>query len=409
MAMKRLFLFVILIGAVVLTGMAQNRSIRFEQNKEWKKVVKKAKKEKKIVFVDCYTSWCGPCKQLANKVFTLDSVADYFNRHFINVKYDMEKDTEGVMLKKEFTVQAYPTLLFIDPQNLQMVHRLVGAGSPEWLLKGARLASDPENGLTALTRRYENGERDIEFLKQYLEVLSSAYMAKEQMAVATDYLNSLPEEQLVSEENWNLIYKNVSDPLSKPLRYVMANKYKFYQVAGQDAVDYKLKSCMMDAVLALVARQKDLPQEFSAKEAEMREYLHSIDDPMAPVGLAYLYTAAYARKKDYAGLLDQMQEAMKYNLFRDRGERTYFQTYIEMLKDCEDKELVKKGILWIDKRCEAINDYFEKADLMNSKARLQKSIGDTTGAERSMQEEKRYTHEGEQKAGGRVVRAIRMN
>jgi cation transport ATPase len=44
---------------------AQNRSIDFEQTKEWKKVLKKAKKEKKLIFVDCYTSWCGPCKMLS--------------------------------------------------------------------------------------------------------------------------------------------------------------------------------------------------------------------------------------------------------------------------------------------------------------------------------------------------------
>ena len=58
---------------------AQNRSIGFEQTREWKKVIKKAKKEKKLIFVDCYTSWCGPCKMLAKDVFTRDEVADYFN------------------------------------------------------------------------------------------------------------------------------------------------------------------------------------------------------------------------------------------------------------------------------------------------------------------------------------------
>ena len=41
-----------IIGALLMLGMmvsvdAQNRSISFEQTKEWKKVLKKAKKEKK--------------------------------------------------------------------------------------------------------------------------------------------------------------------------------------------------------------------------------------------------------------------------------------------------------------------------------------------------------------------------
>ncbi len=103
-----------IIGALLMLGMmvsvdAQNRSISFEQTKEWKKVLKKAKKEKKLIFVDCYTSWCGPCKMLANKVFTQDAVADFFNATFVNAKYDMEKDADGVLLKEKFGVKAFPT------------------------------------------------------------------------------------------------------------------------------------------------------------------------------------------------------------------------------------------------------------------------------------------------------------
>lgn len=77
--MKKLILMALLVAGVLFGAEAQNRSISFEQTKEWKKIVKKAKKEKKLIFVDCYTSWCGPCKMLAKDVFTRDTVADFFN------------------------------------------------------------------------------------------------------------------------------------------------------------------------------------------------------------------------------------------------------------------------------------------------------------------------------------------
>ena len=96
--MKKLFLLTLLVAGVMMGVEAQNRSIDFEQTKEWKKVLKKAKKEKKLIFVDCYTSWCGPCKMLAKDVFTRDEVADYFNANFVCAKYDMEKDADGVIL-----------------------------------------------------------------------------------------------------------------------------------------------------------------------------------------------------------------------------------------------------------------------------------------------------------------------
>ena len=35
-----------------------------------------AKKEGKMLFLDCYTSWCGPCKMMSEQVFPLKVVGD---------------------------------------------------------------------------------------------------------------------------------------------------------------------------------------------------------------------------------------------------------------------------------------------------------------------------------------------
>lgn len=68
--MKKLFVLIVLMAGIVWGAEAQSKGITFEQTKEWKKVLKKAKKEKKLIFIDCYTSWCGPCKMLSSQVFT---------------------------------------------------------------------------------------------------------------------------------------------------------------------------------------------------------------------------------------------------------------------------------------------------------------------------------------------------
>lgn len=85
----------------------------------------KAKAENKLIFMDCYTTWCGPCKRMANEVFTLPEVGRVFNAKFINLKVDMEKG-EGVELAKRFKVSAYPTLLLIDGEG-NVVKQFVGA------------------------------------------------------------------------------------------------------------------------------------------------------------------------------------------------------------------------------------------------------------------------------------------
>lgn len=408
--MKKLFLVVFLLAGV-LSGMeAQNRSINFEQTKEWKKIVKKAKKEKKLIFIDCYTSWCGPCKMLARDVFTRDEVADFFNQTFVNAKFDMEKDIDGVILKKQFEVKAFPTLVFVDPATQQVEHRMVGAGTAEWLLKGAQLARDSQNNLSGMMKRYQAGERGSEFLSQYLSALSSAYLADELGKVAAGYLNSLSDEQIATKENWDLINKYVSDPLAEPLKKVMANRAKFYELAGREVVDYKLKGCIHGAAAQLAGWRPGREIAFDEqRNADLIDYLLSVDYDAAPAALANLYTAAYIRKGDFRGLLNKMQEVMSYNLFREGMEKYYFQTNIEALALCDDKALVEEGIKWIDLICAATPDYFSKANLMNSKARLQTKIGDTLGADKSKMEEDKYVKEGERRNGGKVMRAMRMN
>ena len=397
--MKRVFLCLALIAAMVMGVEAQNRSITFEQTQEWKKIVKKAKKEKKLIFIDCYTSWCGPCKMLASRVFTQDAVADYFNAIFVNAKFDMEKDEDGVMLKDKYGVKAFPTLLFIE----------VGAGEAEWLIAGAKLANDPENNLSAMMKRYAAGERGADFLKQYLPALASAYMEEEVGKVAAEYLNALSLDELATKDSWDLINKYVSDPLSEPLKQVMANRDKFYAVAGQEVVDYKLEKSIRMAVLALAGWRPGMDTPFDEeRNKELINYLLQIDFNAAPAGLAYLYTAEYIREGDFRGLLDKMKEAMSYNPFRGSDADFYFQQNIEVLTLCKDKALVEEGIRWIDTRCANTSDYFGKANLMDSKARLQTAIGDTLGADKSRMEEEKYTKEGERQSGGRVMRAVRM-
>ena len=50
----------------------------------WKEVLEKANRENKIIFVDIYTSWCGPCKNVAKTVFPNAEFGAYYNEHFIN-------------------------------------------------------------------------------------------------------------------------------------------------------------------------------------------------------------------------------------------------------------------------------------------------------------------------------------
>ena len=98
---------------VALAGFAQGVEFR---DISFAGALKAAKAENKTVFMDCYTSWCGPCKMMTNDIFPQEKVGKYMNENFVCVKYDMEKG-EGVELKKRYEVSAYPTFLVIDADD----------------------------------------------------------------------------------------------------------------------------------------------------------------------------------------------------------------------------------------------------------------------------------------------------
>ncbi len=94
----------------------------------------------KTIFIDGYTEWCKPCKQMATTVFTDKDIAIYFNQTFINVKMDMEK-TDGMLVSRRYNVNFYPTLLFLKPDG-SLIRKEVGFHDKAQLLQLAKEVSN---------------------------------------------------------------------------------------------------------------------------------------------------------------------------------------------------------------------------------------------------------------------------
>lgn len=105
---------------------------------DWNKALAAAKENNKLVFVDMYAVWCGPCKMLRAQTFTDKKVADFFNTNFINVSVDAEKGI-GVQLANKFALSAYPTLVFTDANGKPVLYS-VGFMKPDEIMGFANAA-----------------------------------------------------------------------------------------------------------------------------------------------------------------------------------------------------------------------------------------------------------------------------
>lgn len=165
--MKRIFHTLFLVF-VYLNSVAQE-GIVFEQG-TWQEVLEKAKASNRPVFIDMYTTWCGPCKKMAKDIFPLKEVGDKFNASFINYKVDAEKG-EGLEIAATYHVNSFPTYLFVTGEGV-LVYRSLGSMPAEKFLAEAALAlteySDP-SPLAQWMDAYEEKKTDSVFLRQYID------------------------------------------------------------------------------------------------------------------------------------------------------------------------------------------------------------------------------------------------
>ncbi|GAB4346133.1 MAG: hypothetical protein OHK0038_26330 [Flammeovirgaceae bacterium] len=201
------------------------------QHTSWVEVQQLAKKQNKYIFVDAFTTWCGPCKWMAEEVFPKKEVGDFFNKYFVSYKMDMEKG-EGIDFGSKYGVRAYPTFLFFSPDG-SLVHKFVGGREPEMFVESAKNALLPDKQIYTLKQRFDKGEKNRDFLINYLYSLNDA--GEEVNEVLTRYLDNTNPKQW--NEDWAALHSLAVDINSPLYQYVRSNKVQLIAVSSEAIVE----------------------------------------------------------------------------------------------------------------------------------------------------------------------------
>ena len=206
--MKRFYTSLIYLTISLLASTQSfSQGINFLQD-DWQNVLIQAKAQKKLIFVDVYTTWCGPCKEMDKRTFTEVSVGEKFNTTFINYKIDAEKGF-GVTLAKRYNITSYPTCLFVDPTE-NLIYKQEGLLRAPDLLKEAEMVIENQANskpLYTLDKLYEDGRRDTEFLNEYIAI-RSLYDRIDNRELVEEYVKSLPTIQYSSDKTLRIIVNN---------------------------------------------------------------------------------------------------------------------------------------------------------------------------------------------------------
>ncbi len=194
------------------------QGINFRQNLSWAQVLQQAQKEHKYIFVDCYASWCGPCKQMDANVYPVDSVGNFVNAHFIPVKYQLDTSkldqksiktryADAHSIKKNYQIIAYPTFLFFSPEG-KLVHLGVGFLDSRGFNALARKSLDPKKQYYTLLAAFHEGKlaiADMPELAYDAVDLNEKKIAGPVAKVYIDHLMTLDEDEVYTRYNLAII------------------------------------------------------------------------------------------------------------------------------------------------------------------------------------------------------------
>ena len=323
----------------------------------WADILAKAQEEEKLIFLDAYTDWCVPCKKMDKEVFTQEAVSDVFNEQFINVKINMEKG-EGVELAKRYNILAYPSLMFIAADG-SMVHRIAGYQDAKQIVDQAKVALDPNKRLSGLQARFDEGERDPEFL-QTLTKLKFKAVDGNHHEVAEAFMEVMGEDMKKSK-NMNFLFKHVTDTDSKLFDFLLDNRDRFAEMYGAQKVTKKIQDLIFSKV-------EDTKDESSLEQVDK----------------------LYARV--YPGQAEQLSGNFRMNFYRQIGDYDkYAQAVVnyadkfnvggDQLNDIaytfyekvEDPALLKQATKWVKKSIKQNSNYFNNDTLAALYYKLGKS------------------------------------
>jgi len=224
--MKKILLLILF---SISTLFLAQQSINFETG-TFQEILAKAKSQKKLVFMDAFAVWCGPCKMMEKNIFPLPAVREYYNANFINARIDMEKG-EGIGIAQRYGIRSYPSYLILNGDG-EVVKQTYGYMGEEPFLAFAKQANDPKFATSSNKELFEKGESAPEFLLNMMQLYSQTDFALAQKA-SERYFQVKKDQALTKDEVGLLLYFTKS-PMDDNYKTFVSRKPEIITLMSED-------------------------------------------------------------------------------------------------------------------------------------------------------------------------------
>ncbi len=323
----------------LLASSAFGQGIEFRDLK-LKEALQAAEDEGKLVFVDAYTDWCGPCKWMAANMFPNEKIGQFYNKHFVCIQMDMEKG-EGLAFAKNHSVRAYPTLLFLNREEEELMRAQGASPEVEDYLDNARRAMDPKRNMLYLQAEMPSRKEDLRFMEQYLETFAMAGTLKEE--VVREFFLQFDAEEWMGDALWPLIERHVSNVESPVFRELAGRKARVLTERGEAAKSYFTR-CITDhlRMKRYRARTEEEKEKFAQELARWQQQWP--EDPSITPRMLLLDARLNKDKEQWRKIA--MENAQKH--FWNDADMLNELAW-EFYESTEDKNELSEALIWAER------------------------------------------------------------
>lgn len=321
----------------------------FEKGLTWQQVRDKARETGKYLLVDCYTTWCGPCKYMAEHIFPTAEAGAFFNRNFINVKVQLDRTdkdndevrswyADGEAIAKQYQVKSYPTFLIFTPTG-ELVHRIVGGGDVPGFIAQASRGLDPEKQYYTLLRRYEAGDRTAPLLRNLAYAASDGFLKEQASAYAAEFVDS--DTDFFTAENLTFLTKYTTATAGKGFRLFLEHPDRVDSLLGPGSANEFMAQLVMGSEVYVHFQQgPDANLDSLVREANRKFPTVDLDKPASLLQLS-IWQAGKDTDRLIPGILTYMG---KYSQVTDASKRHGFARAI--LEFSTQREVLEKALQW---------------------------------------------------------------
>lgn len=206
----------------------------------FEEALRQAGEQNKLLFVDFYTEWCMPCREMARRLESEQAAADFFNPRFVTVKYDLERG-EGKTLRDRFNVTGIPSYFIFAPDGTEL-YRRTGALPLQEFIERIAAGADPRNAISIMEKEWREGHATKERTMNYLNFLIEGGRVEQSVQVAAALLDALTDEEKLSPLYWPAFRDRYITPsASSNMLFFLKHLDRFRENVPAKEIDRKIE------------------------------------------------------------------------------------------------------------------------------------------------------------------------